>query len=272
MGKPYSHYNLNYKQLYILKLVYKFRFVTAPLLARYLGLKSRHAVYESLELLVNQDYLEKRVDTNEAFQNKGARYYLAPKARRLLHNEHNFNQQTLHIMRSNNKLTEGFLDSTIDVLRVLIAIRESHPDTFDIFTQYELADFDYFPSPPPALYLNRFKHQEGEENEYLLEIFGDTQLFVIMKRIKIYIEHFDDGDWEQATDNEYPTVLLVCNNGRIEKRLQEAVAKELKGRGMDDEMFFYTTTIKALLGSDVDTREVWSDVLEPDKLLSLSEV
>ncbi len=63
--KPINHYPLNTKQLHILKLTYKFRFITAPLMARYLGLKSRHSMYEALERLVDRKYLGKRVDGNE---------------------------------------------------------------------------------------------------------------------------------------------------------------------------------------------------------------
>lgn len=267
MTKPITHHKLNAKQLYILKQIYKFRFTTAPLLAKYKGLKSRHSMYMTLEKLKDQDYLAKRIDVNDVFRNKGGRYYLTLKTLKLLRDEHGFNKRVLLTMRNNSSVTEKFIDSQIDIFKVSLALRNSYPNTFDLFTKTELGDYDYFPSPPPDLYINRLNRKEGIENEYLLDVIGDNQLFVTIKRIKQYIEHYESGDWEATTKSEYPTVLLICPSGKIEQRIQEEISKILTNMGMDDEIFFYTTTLKAVLNSNVNNRKVWSDVFEPEKLI-----
>lgn len=264
--KPYT---LNAKQIYILKLIYKFRFVTVSLLSRYKGLKRGDSVSEALEILLKRDYIGKRYDKSYKLLGKGAAYYLESDGRKLLGKEYNFNKKALHTMYSNNTIGEDFVDKQIDILRVCLALRNSYPNTFDLFTKTELKDYDYFPDPPPDLYVNRLVHEDEAENGYLLDVLSDTQKFVLVKRINVYIEHYESGDWEQATESEYPTILLVCTDGRAEWRLQQEITKILQDRGMDDEIFFYTTTKKALLDSSIDSKAVWSDVFEPEKLLEL---
>ena len=264
--KPYT---LNAKQIYLLKLIYKFRFVTVSLLSRYKGLKRCDSVSEALEILLKRDYIGKRYDKSYKLLGKGAAYYLASDGRKLLGKEYNFNKNALHTMYSNNTVREDFVDKQIDILRLSLALRNSYPNTFDLFTKTELGDYDYFPSPPPDLYINRLKRADEAENEYLLEVLGNNQLFVYIKRIKQYIEHYESGDWEASTKSEYPTVLLICPSVKVEQRIQEEINKILTNMGMDDEIFFYTTTLKAVLNSNVNNRKVWSDVFEPEKLLSL---
>lgn len=269
MKESTKHYTLNAKQIYLLKLIYKFRFVTGSLLSRYKGLKRGDSVNEALQILLKRDYIGKRYDKSYKLLGKGAAYYLAPEGFKLLGNEHGFNKKVLKTMYKNNTVREKFVDDQVDILRVSLALHSSYPNTFDLFTKTELGDYDYFPSPAPDLYLNRLVHKAEAENSYLLEVLSDTQMFVLMKRIKVYIEHYESGDWEKATKSEYPTILLVCADGRAEWRMQREITKNLKDRGMDDEIFFYTTTKKALLGSSTDSKAVWSDVFEPESLLSL---
>lgn len=59
-------------------------------------------------------------------------------------------------------------------------------------------------------------------------------------------------------------ILCVAENGSVEKRLIKQIQRALYKTEAD--VSFYTTSLKAALNKD---RAVWSDVLEPEELLSL---
>lgn len=263
MGKA-KRYTLNAKQIHVLKLLYKFRFITASLLAEYKSI-SRVSSNQSLQVLLDQEYIGRYYENDFRIERKGPRYYLAPKALRFLKDAQDINEQALHSMYKNKTVSSGFIDHNLDVLKAYLSIRD---DSFDIFTKSELGIFDYFPEPKPDLYINRIDPLDDTPNEYLLDIFTDTQTFVIKKRIKLYIEHYDSGEWEAESETDYPAILVVCPSARVEKQIQEHAATILDNAGID-ELQIYTTTIKALLGARGSEVSIWSSVYEPERLLHL---
>ncbi|GAC1391295.1 MAG: hypothetical protein NVSMB46_03250 [Candidatus Saccharimonadales bacterium] len=262
------HNSLNTKQIHILKMLYKFRFLTAPLLTHYKSLKSRHAMYRSLEILADQGYIGRRIEHNSNFQNKGIRYYLTPKGLSFAKEKFPISPHVRHAMYKNNSVSEDFIDRTIAIVRVYLAIRDCSTNTFHIFTKNELADFNYFPDPPLDLWLKRITATDKLPNDYLLEFVSDTPLFIIKKRIDALIEHFDSGLWEAETNTNYPAYLFVCNDGKIEQRLQDHFNKVFDSTGIVN-LCVFTTTTKALFSSDKNTTAIWTNVTQPSSLKSL---
>jgi len=261
-------YRLNAKQVHILKLVYKFRFMTAPLLASYRNDSNSTVTNTALKKLVAKGYLDRNYSKSYKFQFKAASYYLLPKAMNLLKTEHDFDPKSLHTMYNNRGLSLGYIDRHLDALRIFLAIRQTYPGAFHMFSKTELAKYDYFSDKKPDLYLNRIKPSDKEPNEYLLEILGNDPLFVLKKRMNDYIEHFDSGDWEAQTENSYPAILLVCSDGKTETKLQEHLSTVFDNTGIDD-LTVLTTTLKALQNSDSQNKAVWSNVQESETLDSL---
>ncbi len=264
-----THYKLNNKQLRVLKLTCKFRYISAPLLTECKRLKSRQSSYTMLENLYQQGYLAKIEATgNEHFENKGSRYYLTTKSIRLLRTE-GVHETILRLMYKNATLRPEAVDHYIEVLRTHLAIRNLYPDTFEMWAKTELAQFDYFIRPLPDVHLVRSRTSKTKTNQYNVEIMNDTPFFLQKKRLASYIEDYDGGDWDTVNDSPYPLVLLVCANERSEQRLRRHITKTLDDMGMDDEMCFYTTT-KELLNS-AHNKEVWKDAVNSERLLKISE-
>jgi len=149
-------------------------------------------------------------------------------------------------------------------MRVLLSLRDSYADTFDNFTKAELTGNTYFLSPPPDLYLNRMKPEDAQHNEYLLDIPTNELPYLIRKRIDAYIEHYDNDDWIITARSVYPAILIVCSDAKIEDSMQRYIKKSLEDAGIDGELFYYTTTIKALLASDKHNNAIWSKELGED--------
>lgn len=268
MKKPTNYHPLNSNQIRTLKLIYKFRFITLDQLLKYKQNKSLTPVRRTIKSLEDQEYIESRYSRSYKLLGKGARYYLSSKGIKYLKQEKGINHDVLQSMYKNKSVSETFIDHNLDVFSALLVLRSQYPDTYTFFTKYEIAGYDYFPKPGPDLYLKRVSPETNSVNHYLLDIFSDSQFFVIKKRFDIYLEHFETGDWESVNKSVYPTLLFVCPNARLEDRLNKHMERILDSAGIDD-LFIYTSTTNTLLKSDSINTSIWSSVYEPEKLRSL---
>jgi DNA-binding MarR family transcriptional regulator len=248
MANNIKHYSLNAKQLQVLKLIYKFRFINSSLLASYKGI-SRISTFKTLKILLDQGYIGKQYNPGYRLQGIGKRYYLAPKALRLLRGDPQLDDKTLLNMYKNRSISDVFISHNIDVFKVYLSFRDKYPDTFQIFTKSEMGVFTSFPVPKPDLYLSRIKPSKKLPNEFLLDIFTDAPQFIIKKRAKAYIEHYDSGEWEAEARTPYPAVLIVCPDSKIETNLQAHINRILDNMGIDG-LIIRTISIKTLLEPD----------------------
>jgi hypothetical protein len=246
---------LSPNQIHLLKIIYKFRFVTADLVADYRGGNKRD-VNRALTLLLKQEYVSRRYDSSYKLLGKGARYYLAPKALKLLRDEHGLNEDVLHARYKDKSVGEPFAEHTLGIFRAALGIRAVYPDTFDILTRAEMAGFDYFPQNMPDLSLHRIKPSKTKPNDYLIDIYEDPRAFIIQKRVDQYIEHFEDGAWG---DDDYPMILLVCPNKRLEAKLDKYIEDKFDDNYLDDMDMIIRTTSPDQLTSKIDLQAVISE-------------
>src|ERR1039457_3276306 len=106
---------LNVKQIQILKLLYKFRFVTGNLVAEHKGIR-RSAVNNGFTILLDQELIARHYDVSYKIQGKGASYYLTPKAVRLLRDSYKLNETTLCTMLKNKRLSEVFVKHNLTIM------------------------------------------------------------------------------------------------------------------------------------------------------------
>lgn len=258
-----THYKLNDKQIRILKLIYKFRFVTKPLLLTYKESKSLNGIAKTVKILEEQNYIEKRYDKSYRLLHKAAAYYLAPDALRYLRDNHGMDRDVLHAMYKNKTVNDDFIEHHIDVLRTFLHIRTNYPDTFHVFTKQELAGREYLPLKKPDLYIKRIEPSADSSNDYLLEFFTDNRYFLMKKCLDQYIEHYESGDWEAENEAPYPGLLFVCPDSRAETKLLTYAQRLLDNAGVDG-LKIFTTTAKALLAPD-STVQIWSVPTEDDE-------
>ena len=264
MKQSVKDYRLNAKQLRILKITYKFRFITPPLLAKYLQLKSRTTTYTNLENLVKKEYLQKRLDKNTDFSNKGARYCLASRAIKLLKAEPECSEGVLHARRGDKTVGEAFISEHIDILKACLLISDQNPNLFSNYTKAELAIYHYFPDSPPDIYIKRVEVSENLSSNFMLDIYANTLFFIIRKKLDQYFVHYESGDWIGV----YPTLLIVCPNSGTEGKLQSYAENFMDNSGIDD-MKIATTTYKAFFGNSDQSDPIWTKTSEPGKTYEL---
>ena len=242
---------LNQNQINILKLIFKFRFVTVPLLAEYLS-KDKSSIYENLHILRSQGYIDKFYDSSFRLLGKSARYFLLTKAIKYLKDNTDFNEQTLRNMHKNKTVSYDHIEHCILIMKIAIEIDKQTNKEFNIITKQELAKLDWSIKPLPELYLTRKVKKENSNNNYFLELYDKLiPFYQIKRRIQGYQEDYEESDdWEDA---QYPSLLLVLKFKATEKRLLDLLEDSYYDFGVR------TTLIERMFISTINNFEKWKD-------------
>lgn len=236
MAQTRKHYSLTQNQLHLLLLLYKFRFLTIPLLTTYKNLTS-NSLQRTFDILLAQQYVERRFEVSYKIDRKPAIYYLTAKGIAVLKADDRFNPLTLHAYYKNRFVSDAFMQHVVDTLSVYNVLRQSYGDRFDMFTRQEIAHIDDFPATKPDLYLRG-------STEYFVTLAHDTQLYLIRKRLAEYTAHFEEDGW---INDEYPTLLFIFTDERTARRFRAFAGATLETAGIgDDELRIGTATLKAL--------------------------
>lgn len=259
MAETRKRYSLNPKQLHILMLLYKFRFITIPLLTTYKNLKS-NSLQRTFNILLEEKYVGRRFDVTYKIDRKPAIYYLTAKGIAILKADPRFNSVTLHSYYKNKSVSDVFMQHAVDTLGVYNALKQSYRDLFEIFTRQEVAHFDDFPETKPDLYLRG-------DREYFITLVHDAQSFLVRKRLAEYITHFDEDGWAKG---DYPALLFVLADGSSERRFRELASMLLESAGIDTEELQVGTTTMRALGQKPHVDAIWTYVGENNAPIALA--
>ena len=251
---------LSQGQVRVLNIVFKFRFVSCELLAKYLE-KDRSTIYERLSVLVKQGYVDKQYDGRYKLAGKPATYSLATKGiRTLLKSDFKVSRPGLRNMYRNSTLIPEYIQHCLNVFSVFIALKQQYGIKFHIYSKNELAGNEAFPITKPDLYL------EGKGTaarpHYMLDIFDTAADFMTRrKRLKALFAHEDSGDWDEEYGN-YPSYLFVVANEKVIPRLMKEVEYYYNRTYVDEEeITTHVTTLDKLSGGE--EKELW-EIYESD--------
>ncbi len=255
-----KHHSLNLKQIQLLKLLYKFRFVSSDFLARYKGV-SRSSMNYSLDILRDQQLIGRRFDNTRKITGKGAMYYLTAAGVKELKQHVPLNDAVVHALYKNGVVTEDFMQTYLTVADVCLALKNTYPDTFTMLTAAEAAPFNHLPKPRPNLYISRKELSNSTPNDYFLDVITDTRRFAIKNKLNFYSEYYESGTWGKSA---FPALLLVCPDAASERKALAQIEPLLV------DFDIYVTTIKALLHSDTENLTVWSATIDSEEPINLT--
>lgn len=283
-NKPEPKYRkkLNQGQVEVLQVLYGFRFASSEQIAQFQVKPNAKAIQKRLKILEDQGLITKRYDKSYKLQGKPAAYYLTPTgARAFAANIERKPDEPLNMKRlyTSKGASEGFITHCRNVLSVYLALKALHPKQGELiyFTKnqlnYEKYD-DYFPSQRQDAYIHIRKGQA--DRHFLLDIFEDSQpFFVLIRRIKKYLDYSSGGDWEAHCDIPL-TILMVVEGKSVHKRLRKRLAYEL--RQSYEELKFATARLEHVLDPQYKSR-VWfpideegDDQDEPIKAMTLTRL
>lgn len=217
-------HKLNKNQEDLLKLCFKFRLLTAPLVARHRN-KHRFTVKESLHTLTLYGLLGCKFPKEYRLANRPAEYYLTTKGARYLRVVLNQNPGALRRTQYDKRASPEFIDKCLDIYDSYIHLQRLYPEV-PILTGSEMYSHDFFPAPHPQLFI------QGEQQVFV-DIFYEKYSRPIRQRIKQLISHQDSGKWP---DDTYPSSMLIVPNDRLKQKTTDFVER----LGLDTEFKVYT--------------------------------
>ena len=206
------HNKLSEKQIKILIVIYRFRFITIPLLAKYNEV-SNQSIAGSLKVLEEMGLIVKRYVSSYRIQGKAARYFLSPKAIKLFKDHEDINQHSLNLFYRTKLLSEDACDSHIRALQTYIDYKAKLTNNYTLKTKYELYKHEDQPDPPSDIYAHSNNKQQSD---IFIEIHNNQQTFVIQKRLTYLAEFIEDN-----YDDKQPKVILITN--KKDKKLEKIV-------------------------------------------------
>jgi hypothetical protein len=269
MNKPEPKYRkqLNDEQIKVLALLYKFRFGSSELIARYLGRKRSTDIYRRLRILEDQGLIGKRYESSYKLQGKPAAYYLLPAGARKLQ-ECRDTELSIKAIYKDKTVSEQFVQHCLDILDINNQLKAQYGNSLRFFTKSQLnyEKYEHFPRPLPDAYI-RLKTKDGE-NQFFLDIYHDSQpFFTAIRRTKQYINYSEEGDWS-VTNTDFPTILAVCESSSLKKRLRKRIVKLVDDSWEEDMKFALTTKIELTNGQNIIWQPAEAEPDEPKKSLA----
>ena len=243
----------------LLKLLFKFRFMSTQLLADVIGI-GRRSVYEAVEVLVAKGLVDKVYDSDFRYAKKPAYYYLNKQGvttvRRLL----DVKESVVHALYKNAEASPEFIDHCLTTARCYGAIKRGSPDDTEIFTKAEINRFRQFPKNRPYLYIRTPGNKDA-----IVVIIDDKPLYIVRKRLEEIIQHMEDEGW----DGDYPTICFILKNPNDLHSFLYTTNKKLEAMGMDEnEVTILATHLEALRkGND----HCWSNPFHPKSFVRMFE-
>lgn len=246
---PRYHKRLSKKQLELLFILFRFRFVSTDLVSELVG-KDRSTIYESINTLVQQQLVHKFHDSTYRIRGRPAIYCLASKGITYLRNNTELDQTTLRNYYKNKTTDEQLVDKYLNIFRIYLKLRSLYGKQFNIHTRADMIR-EAFISPLPELLLE-CKNPKDDKPGYVLDIYPAGYFgWAMKKRLQAWQELEEESEYQMSN------VLLLAQNESTEKRLIKMTENTLQ------DFDFYVSQQDILMNS-TDGR-VWIDPVGYDE-------
>ncbi|MCA9336962.1 replication-relaxation family protein [Candidatus Saccharibacteria bacterium] len=254
---------LNQEQLAVLQWLYTYRFSTSKQLAKHLCRLNHKAIQNKLQILEEQGYIGKHYDKSYKLQGKPAEYFLIPKGARQLPAD-SVNERALKALYKNKTVSPEFIAHCLNVTDTALQLQVIYGDKLRLFTRSDMAAYDYFPTWKPDLFLSlKPRTKQEAPRRYFLDVWDDTTpFFVSVRKARNYITYAEEGEW--PSEHPMPTVLVICQDDTVEKKLRRQIRRALEEEDSTDEITFATTT-RQELDEATTPAKLWQEVAEDNE-------
>lgn len=243
----------------VLKLLFKFRFVTTLGLANVMGIQ-RYSLYEVLEKLVDSKLVVKVYDKAWRIDRKPAYYYLSKQGVTTVRQLLGVKESVVHTLYKNAEGSPAFIQQSLTMLACYTPISQSLPEGAEVYTRTEINRYKQFPKNRPDLYISTSDGQEA-----MIVILTDAAPFIIRKRLDEILTHFEDEGW----DGDYPRVAFILKDNSAKSSFLFYEANRLEDLGLDeDEFVLMAASLDDVLSGQP---KPWASVYKPKKVSPLFE-
>ncbi len=247
------------KQLSILYLLYRFRFLNRLQIQLLLNHKTPNRINPWLKHLTVNEFIGRHYLKTYGENNKLAIYHLKTPSKRILINKPGIiNQQLIKIYKENTR-SEVFRDTSVvvgDCYLYFFAFSKILNNTLHFYTKADQSEFTYLPRTISGVFLSLTGQ---EETKYYFLEYLDTRMSKRQQKgiIEIYIKYFDQGSWQENNKESFPGIFIVCSDEKVQRLIRRFIKEKLEESY--SEIDFYTTLQKNIT-HDATIQEIWKKV------------
>jgi hypothetical protein len=249
------------KQLEILTLIYRFRFLNRHHIQTLLNHKDTKTINIWLKDLTNKNILGRIYSSKLKENTKPAIYYLATKSRKVLLDQDNINEKILNRAYRDKNASSKLITHCLFLATFYLLLKEQtlkDKQTLHFHTKTDLVDHNYLPYNRPDAFIALETNKQTKR--YFLEIIDEgTPRFMLRKKISQYIEYFDENTWKNRTLHNSPSLLFICPNQNIKDFLNKHIAQVLEEETSDLQFFL---SLKSDIQAEGITPSTWQLVTE----------
>lgn len=247
------------KQLDILLLIYRFRFLDRKHIQQFLNHKDPRRIKSWLKDLVDKKILGRKYSRKLGENIKPAVYFLSTKSKRILEGCEETEEKLLNRVYREKTRSQKFIDHHLflaDVYFFLNSQTQQNKSKLYFYTKTDLINHKYLPLPIPDAYI---AIKEGKSTKrYFLDVIDEgTPRFMLRKRISQYLEFYERDLWQERTNYPFPSILLICPDQSIKEFLNRFIPKFLEEETEDDILFYLTT--KEIVKSSKMNVNIWQE-------------
>lgn len=249
--------NITDKQQDILKLLYRFRFLKRSQIQQLLNHKDYKTINLWLKDLIEKEYIQKR---DIKFPYKIA-YHLAPNGISYFKKELKYESKLLQKYYREQDRTLSFISSSLLIADIYLDLknRDSKKVKFKVFIKsdypsHEYADF--LLALKPHAYITQTA--EDNEKEYFVEILSYQPKERLRQRIKNYLYAFQGREWEEETDRDFPTILIICPSEELLDYIKTYTKRKL-AQFDEERPIIHLATIEKVSQAGI-TGDVWNSL------------
>lgn len=202
------------KQIEILKLIYRFRFLNSTQIQQFLNHKDKMRINLWLKDLHNKQYIN-RIYSNKIGDNtKPAIYYSGGNLFKYVRSHFDYGEKYLKNIYRDSERSRSFIENQMllaDICLDLIDINSKGGIQYEFETAADVTSsskYFFMESLSPQLIINK-----NNNRQYILALLDSNMpKYMVKKKIKNYIELFYENAWEENVGKQFPTILFACES------------------------------------------------------------
>lgn len=231
--------DLTDKQLEILLLIYRFRFLNRNQIQQFLNHKDYSLINRYLKILTDAQLINRIYSTKRTDINTPAVYYLATRSKSLLKECDKCNPEILSRVYREKYRSEAFRDHCLllgDLYFLFQLAATNQKSVCHFYTATDISNIAYAPLPLPDAYITI---KEGKHiKRYFLDAFYETMpMFAIRRRINQYCRYYNGNFWQDHNKDPFPKVFLICPTLRVQKSLLRSIPQMIETEDVDISFF-----------------------------------
>lgn len=242
------------RQLEILMLLYRFRFLNRIQIQKLLNHKNHTLVIHWLNELVKTKHIVS--EFKRQLGNVPSVYSLGTNGRKVLLNRTDIKKKLLKRVYQEKKASSSFKShcmAVADIYLSLLTLVQNNNAKLSFYTTVDLTDMKYLPLPHPDVF---FSIQQKEfTKRYFLDVFNpQASEKWLYKRVKQYFKYYEEQYWQDHNKNQFPEIIFVCFDEKTKKTLIKYIKKSLD---YEENINFSLTSVE-----EIKTKGISKEILK----------